>query len=119
MFFLRQKPKSGIGAEEAVEGAKTGDVTVIDVRDKMELMHTGMAQGAVHIPLMRLRDMADPRHPDFNSALKTDSKIAVYCATGARSHSARAMLQKLGYEDVHNIGGLSHWIRAGGGVQRA
>jgi len=118
MFFLRQKPKAGICAEDAVEGVKSGAVTVIDVRDRMELMHSGMAQGALHIPLMRLRDMADPRHPDFNPALKTDSKIAVYCATGARSHSARTILQKLGYEDVHNIGGLSHWVRAGGEVQR-
>ena len=116
MFFLRQKPRSGMSAEDAVNGAKSGEVTVIDVRDRMELMSSGIAEGALHMPLMRLRDMADPRHPDFNSALKTDGKIAVYCATGARSHAAETMLRQLGYEDVHNIGGLSHWVRAGGSV---
>ncbi len=118
MFFLRQKPRAGMSAQDAVEGAQAGEITVIDVRDRTELASSGMAEGALHIPLMRLRDMADPRHSDYNPALKTDGKIAVYCATGARSHSAESMLRQLGYENVHNIGGLSHWIRAGGKVTR-
>jgi len=118
MFFLRQKPRAGISAQDAVDGAKAGEITVIDVRDRSELMSSGIAEGAIHIPLMRLRDMADPRHPDFNASLKTDGKIAVYCATGARSNAAESMLRKLGYDDVHNIGGLSHWVRAGGSVAR-
>ncbi len=119
MFFLRQKPRAGLSAQQAVEGAKEGNITVIDVRDRMELASSGIAEGAIHLPLMRLRDMADPRHPDFNPALKTGGTIAVYCATGARSHSAASMLRRLGYEDVHNIGGLSHWMRAGGKVTKA
>ena len=118
MFFLKQRSKTGMSAKEAVDAAKTGDVIVIDVRDRMELMASGIAEGAIHIPLMRLRDMADPRHPDFNPALKPDAKIALYCASGARSNSAAAMLRQLGYEDVHNIGGLAHWVRAGGTITR-
>ncbi|MCW9044622.1 MAG: rhodanese-like domain-containing protein [Pseudopelagicola sp.] len=116
MFFLRQKPQAEMSVKDAVDGAKTGDIIVIDVRDQMELKHTGIAEGALHVPLMRLRDIADPRHPDFNPKLKNDGKIAIYCASGARSHSAVTMLRRLGYEDVYNIGGLSHWVRAGGGV---
>ncbi|MDV4145597.1 MULTISPECIES: rhodanese-like domain-containing protein [Shimia] len=118
MFFLRQKPKAGMSAQEAVQGAKAGAITVIDVRDGMELANSGIAEGALHMPLMRLRDMADPRHPDYHPALKTTGKIAVYCASGARSHSAASVLRQLGYEDVHNIGGLSHWVQAGGKVIR-
>ena len=47
-----------------------------------------------------------------------DARIAVYCASGGRSHGAVQMLRKLGYDDVHNIGGLSHWAQAGGAIER-
>lgn len=112
MFGFSRKPK--LSAQEAVEGANAGTVTVIDVRDHSEIATSGKASGALHIPLTRLSDMADPRHPDFHAALCTDAKIAVYCASGARSSFAARTLRKLGYQDVHNIGGLGHWIRAGG-----
>jgi rhodanese-related sulfurtransferase len=116
MFGFLSAAKSGMSAQDAVAGAEDGTVTILDVRDLGEVTQTGIANGAVHIPLMRLRDMADPRHPDFHPSLKTSDKIAVYCASGARSHSAKSILSQLGYNDVHNIGGLSHWVRAGGAV---
>ncbi len=116
MFFFRQAPGSGLSPQEAVAGAQDGSVIVVDVRDHGELAMTGKAKGALHIPLMRLRDMADPRHPDFRNELRPDARIAVYCASGARSHSAAAILQQLGYQNVHNIGGLGHWAQAGGAV---
>lgn len=119
MFMFRQARGSGLTPQEAVAGVKDGSVIVIDVRDHGELAMSGKAKGALHIPLMRLRDMADPRHPDFCKALSTDAKIAVYCASGARSNAAASMLKQLGYTDVHNIGGLSHWAQAGGAVEPA
>ncbi len=118
MFFLRPKP-TGMSAAQAVQDAQSGALTVIDVREKAELMASGKAKGALHIPLMRLRDMADPRHPDFHPGLKDSSAIAVYCASGGRSHNGEMVLRQLGYEDVHNIGGLGHWVQAGGEVEPA
>jgi len=119
MFLFRQARSSGLSPQDAVAGAKDGSVIVIDVRDHGELSMSGKAKGALHMPLMRLRDMADPRHPDFRKELSQDAKIAVYCASGARSSSAASMLEQLGYSDVHNIGGLGHWVRAGGEIERA
>ena len=104
---------------EAVAQADQGSVTVIDVREHGEVASSGKAKGAIHIPLMRLRDMADPRHPDFVEALKDSGPLCVYCASGARSHSATMMLQQLGYDEVHNIGGLGHWVQAGGALEQA
>lgn len=115
MFGLSRK--TSLSAKDAVQGAKDGTVTVIDVRDHGEITASGKASGALHIPLMRLADMADPRHPDFQTCLSTDAKIAVYCASGARSFSAARTLRKMGYGDVHNIGGLGHWVRAGGKIE--
>ncbi len=118
MFFGRTRA-AGLSPRDAIEGAEQGEVTVIDVREHGEVAATGKAKGAVHIPLTRLPHMADPRHPDFHDALKTGGKIAVYCASGARSSSAQSLLQQLGYQDVHNIGGLGHWVQAGGELERA
>ena len=109
--------KNKLSPAEAVEGSRDGSITVIDVREHGEVANSGKAAGALHIPLVRLRDMADPRHPDFDKNLKQETKIAVYCATGARSFSAARMLRQLGYDDVHNIGGLGHWVQAGGTIE--
>ncbi len=117
MFFGRARA-AGMSPSEAIEGAEQGKVTVIDVREHGEVAATGKARGALHIPLMRLPHMADPRHPDFHEALKTGGSIAVYCATGARSSSAQSLLKQMGYGDVHNIGGLGHWVQAGGKLER-
>ena len=119
MFALRQLFRTtGLDASKAVELTRTGDIHVIDVRDHAEIAMSGKAAGALHIPLMRLPDMANPSHPDFHADLKQKKPIAIYCATGARSFSAARVLNQLGYEDVHNIGGLGHWASAGGGIER-
>lgn len=118
MFFFRQSQAPGLSPQDAIKGAADGSVTVIDVRDHNELAMTGKAAGAVHIPLMRLRDMADPRHPDFHPDLNGVSAIAIYCASGARSQAAAMTLKQMGYDNVHNIGGLGHWVQAGGKVER-
>lgn len=115
MFGLTRKNK--LSPTDAVQGARDGSVTVIDVREHGEVAMSGKAAGALHIPLIRLRDMADPRHPDFDTSLSPEAKIAVYCASGARSFSAARQLRKLGYCDVHNIGGLGHWVKAGGTIE--
>jgi len=115
MFGLFSKNR--VSPEDAISGSKDGSITVIDVREDGEVAASGKAAGALHIPLIRLRDMADPRHPDFHKTLNTDGKIAVYCASGARSMSAARTLRQLGYDDVHNIGGLGHWVQAGGAVE--
>jgi len=117
MFLFRQARSNGLDPQAAGSGAQEGRVIVIDVRDHGELVMSGKAKGAIHIPLMRLRDMADPSHPDFCKELTQEATIAIYCASGARSNGAATMLRQLGYTDVHNIGGLAHWVRAGGAVE--
>lgn len=116
--FLNRPAATGLSATDAVQLAKSGDVTVIDVREHGEVSMTGKAKGAHHIPLMMLQFQADPAHPDHNSALKRDNRVAVYCASGGRSASAQRILEQLGYSDVHNIGGFGHWVQAGGEVQK-
>lgn len=113
LFFNKNK----LSPKDAIEGTQNGSIILIDVREHGEVKVSGKATGALHIPLVRLRDMADPHHPDFNNKLNQEAKIAVYCASGARSFSAARTLRQLGYGDVHNIGGLGAWVRAGGSIE--
>lgn len=103
---------------EVISAVAAGQTTLIDVRDISEVKSTGKAAGALHIPLMRLAMMCDPRHPDFVTELRLDKPVALYCASGARSGMAVGMLRKLGFTDVSNIGGLGQWVQAGGAITR-
>lgn len=114
----RQATASRVTPQDAIEMSKTGEITVLDVRDHNELAMTGKAEGAVHIPLSVLQMQANPASPDFNAALDTSKPVAVYCASGARSSMAVQVLQQFGFAEVHNIGGLGHWQMAGGPIER-
>lgn len=108
---------SRITAKDAVTKAANGEIILIDVREAKELAASGMAAGALHIPLATLPLKADPRAPSFIAALEGRKPIAVYCAVGGRAGMAAQLLTRLGYE-AHNIGGFGDWVQAGGAVSR-
>ena len=100
-------------AKEAI--ARKGEVTLIDVREAAEVKASGLAAGALHIPLSLVAMKADPKSPDFDARIAQGKPVCVYCASGGRSGMAAQALSKLGYE-AHNIGGLGDWVSAGGTV---
>lgn len=114
-FMQRSREVTAMTAAEAVTRHAAGDIVLIDIRDPSELRH-GKARGALNIPTANLWKYADPRSTTCQPELKQGKPIAVYCASGARSAEAKQKLQRLGHEQVHNIGGLVHWRRAGGAV---
>lgn len=120
MFGLMRARASGnrLTARDAVDRHTKGELTVVDVRDISELRGSGTAAGSVHVPLMLLAAKADPRHPEHDKALHPEKPVALFCASGARSEMAAGMLRKLGYKEVHNIGGFGDWCAAGGKVRR-
>ena len=76
---------------------------MLDVREEAEYI-TGHAEDAVLLPVDEIdADTAQAVIPDKNSA------ILVYCRTGRRSERACAALEKLGYTNVFDIGGLIGW----------
>ena len=68
---------------------------IIDVREIHEY-ENGHVKGATNIPLGTIN----------NYEQNKDKKIAVYCRSGHRSGIACDILQKKGYTDVTNIGGV-------------
>ena len=116
--FLRPAPvPPGLTVSGAVTGAKSGTVTVIDVRESGEIAASGKALGALHIPLALIPIKADPKGPDRTKGLDLARPVAVYCASGMRSAAAVQALKKLGY-DAHNIGSIRDWAKAGGVVSK-
>lgn len=118
-FFGRTPATPSLSAQDAINLFKTGEINIIDVRDISELKQSGKAKGAHHIPLMMIQSHANPSHPEFNKALDTSKPVAIYCASGARSGMAVRALLQMGFESVHNIGGLMHWHSAGGDLEAA
>lgn len=100
---------------QAIDLAKQGKVTLLDVREAGEVSASGTAKGAVHIPLGLLPLKADPRSPDYDRRL-AGKPVAVFCAAGARAGRAVALLEQFGHEAV-NIGGFADWCGCGGEVQ--
>ncbi len=117
-MFAFLNPAPAVDFNAILPRITAGEMTLVDVREPSELSMTGQAAGAVNIPLMRLPTMADTRHPDSHPALAPDMPVAVYCASGARSAQAKRLLERMGYAEVVNLGGLSDWARAGGAVTR-
>ena len=118
MAASAQQNANTLTYQDVIKQVASGEMTLLDVRDHNEVAQSGKAKGAIHIPLMMLTTQADPRHPEFHNSLFTNKPIAVYCASGARSGMAVNTLTQLGYEMAINIGGLGHWVQAGGEIEK-
>lgn len=116
--FLRSTPaKPQMTLQDVVAAVASGEVLLVDVRERPELLASGTAKGAIHIPVSLIAMKADPKGPDFDKRF-TDKTVAVFCASGGRSGMAVQALQRLGYQAV-NLGGFGAWVQAGGPVTRA
>lgn len=93
--FLKQPDiNCGVQAYQQAEGA-----VLLDVRTPQEF-RAGHIPGSRNIPLQRLDEVEW-------EAESMDTALYVYCQSGARSRQASAMLQRMGYTNVHNIGGIA------------
>ena len=81
--------------------------TLIDVREDSE-WQAGRVPGAIHISRGVLEFQIEAKVP------QKDSKVVLYCRSGARSALAADSLQKLGYTKVYSLaGGFSAYQKAG------
>jgi glyoxylase-like metal-dependent hydrolase (beta-lactamase superfamily II)/rhodanese-related sulfurtransferase len=81
---------------------------LIDVREPVELLMSGAIEGVRNIPVGSLMRRLSEVPKDAG----TD--IVVVCQSGSRSTEAAHVLQRNGYQRVHNLsGGTSAWIRSG------
>ena len=93
-FFKQPNINSGIEEFRHLPGA-----VLVDVRTPEEYKN-GHIPGSKNVPLQQL-DQISAIAENKNTALY------VYCHSGARSRQAAAQLQRMGYRNVRNIGGIA------------
>ena len=78
-------------------------IVLLDVREEEEYI-TGHAIDAA---LFTLADINEESAAEMIPSKTTP--VMVYCRSGARSHAAARLLDKMGYETVYDLGGLIGW----------
>ena len=74
---------------------------LIDVRSAVEF-NQGSLDGAVNMPIESFQYLKD--------GIDNSKPVLLYCRTGARSGMVKNYLDQLGFDQVHNIGGLRQFM---------
>ena len=91
-----KRPNINAGVEEY---RNNPGALLVDVRGADEYRQ-GHRPGSVNLPLPSLSGRK-------SIGVGKDSPVYVYCLSGARSAQAAAMLRRIGYNKVKNIGGIA------------
>jgi len=81
--------------EKLAKARQTPDAMIVDVRAAAEVAE-GRVPGSVNIPLNQIPALKKP----------LDTPLFLYCRSGARSSRGCKALEKLGYTNVTNLGGI-------------
>lgn len=96
VFDLFRQPDVNQGVKEY---RSTPGAILLDVRTAQEYRE-GHIPGSQNVPLQQLDKVEDV-------AENKEGALFVYCYSGARSGQAAARLQRMGYANVYNIGGIA------------
>ena len=97
---------------------ESGDMLLVDLRDRRELEREGRIPGAFHCPRGMLEFWIDPESPYHKPVFAEPRRFVFYCASGWRSALATKTAQDMGLANVaHLAGGFSAWREAGGPVE--
>lgn len=93
-----------ISAEDALAKIAKDEVTLLDVRDSVELEENPSLAGAIHVPYSTfMRQMQR-----YNSV----ENILIYCSTGIRSWQAVTLLRRSGFTRCWSVKGGLQALRA-------
>ena len=93
-FFKQANINQGVKEYSATPGA-----VLLDVRTSEEY-RGGHIPGSKNVPLSSIDKIA-------SVAENKDTALFVYCYSGARSRQVVGLLQRMGYRNVTNIGGIA------------
>jgi len=100
--------------QQVEQELSTGNVVLIDIREKEELLQNGKIEGSIHAPRGMIEFYADPSLPYHRPEFDKNKKIILHCASGGRSALAASTLKQMGYTNIaHLDGGLKAWKEAG------
>lgn len=83
---------------EAARASMEAGAILVDVRTPGEFT-SGAVPGAVNVPMDSL-----PASPEAAPGWNADTRLLLYCASGARSGHAARLLRERGFASVENLG---------------
>lgn len=89
-----------ISAPEALEKARNGEITLIDIRTPGEWRQTGVATGALTIDMTSKSFVQDVLNAVQGNP---DAPITLICRTGNRTNYTREALEKRGFTNVSHV----------------
>lgn len=95
-FFKSSNINAGVEVFLNTPGA-----VLLDVRTTQEYCG-GHIPGSKNVPLQSLEKIKD-------EVKDLTTPVFVHCYSGARSRQAVAILERMGYTNVKNIGGIADW----------
>lgn len=98
MLFFRSPLRTAIDAG-AEEYRMTPGAILLDVRTQEEYA-AGRLPGSINLPVDEIESTVTEKIPD------RDTPLFFYCRSGARSRRALGTLQRLGYRNLHDLGGI-------------
>jgi len=78
------------------------EILLVDVRTPEEYQQQRIPD-AILLPLADIKEKAEETLPD------KDAVVFLYCRSGNRSDNAAALLTKMGYSEIYDIGGIIDW----------
>lgn len=94
---------------QTIQSDIASGAALIDVRTPSEYS-SGHIDGAANLPLQNMQAGLLP-------STDKDKTIYVYCHSGNRSTQAAALLKKAGYQNVVNLGAMTHVQSIGGSIK--
>ncbi len=113
---LAFSPKRDLTNQQTYTMLEKDELILIDIREPFEWKQSGVAKGALTIP------MTDPKFIDIFAQLRIDNPnktIAFICASSRRSEVVRAELAKRGFKNIYSVfggttgNGVAGWIKDG------
>lgn len=100
--LLSRNSVKKISANEAKKRLDAKEpVVLIDVREKAEFLERHIPN-SINVPLGNI-NAVEKVVPDKNTP------VFVYCLSGGRSANAAKQMDKMGYTNIYNLGGISGW----------
>ena len=101
--FSKQKSNNGLSPEEFKKIIENEEVTVIDLREEIEIKKEGKIAKSINVPFQTFsKYLADGKD--------AGKKLLVYCAIGERSNLAVQISKSYSNKNVfHLVGGLKNW----------
>lgn len=99
---------SEVDLNKVYQETKNNISVLLDVREEAELRAEGMAVNAQWLPSSLANEGTKPWE-DFLKKTPKNKTIYIYCRSGGRAGRVLSRLQKVGFQEVVNIGGLKDW----------